>query len=168
MAENGTASIFRVTTSGQTETLVTDKVDMGSGAVTPDAKTHLVRMKPRMQIIETENPNPGSQDAPTRQDVGNAPLIVDIWGYFKEQSGDALAITTFRNWMKSPKIIKNLFQKGRFGLRNNIRPEFDCTPDNTGGYQLVVFETDERYDFLGIVPFYCQLKFYGDFDRLGT
>lgn len=165
----GTASIFRVTSSGQTETLVTDKVEFDGTHSVPDALSFMLGMRPTFASIQTDNTNPGSQDPIRAQDTGNAPLIIALSGYFDEKGGtDAIGITTFRNWMINAKVIKTLFPKGRFGLRNNIRSEFNNTPNADAGYRLIGFEIDERYEYKGLVPFVATLRYDGLFSRLGT
>jgi hypothetical protein len=168
MAINGKICIFRVTSSGQTETLVTDKIEFDDDHLVPDAKSFMLSMRPTMAAIQTDNTNPGSQNPIRAQDTGNAPLIITLSGYFDEKSGNALGIATFRNWMRTAKVIKTLFPKGRFGLRNNVRDEFDLAPSTTAGYRIISFELDERYEYLGLVPFTVQLRFDGDYSALGA
>lgn len=168
MAINGTVSIYRLTTSGlNTETLVSDKVEFDGTHLIPDAKSFILGMHAPFNAIDTDNPRPGQQDPVKAQDTGNQPLVITISGYFDEKAGDALGIASFRNWMRTAKIIKTDYPFGRHGLRNNIRPEFNLTPDATAGYKIINFETDETYAFLGFVPFQCKLRFDGDFTRLG-
>lgn len=169
MAINGTASIFRLTSSSiNTETLTSDKVEFDGDHLIPDAKSFMLGTRPVFKVIDTDNPNPGNQDPVHAQDTGNAPFIIEFSGYFDEKAGDALGITSIRNWMRTFKVIKTDYPKGRFGFRNNIRPEFNVTPDATAGYKLIGFECDERYEFLGLVPFSFLLRFDGDFSRLGV
>ena len=168
MAINGNISLFRLTDAISTsETAVTDKIEFDNDNVIPDSKSHILGMRPVFAAIETDNTNPGSQDPVKAQDTGNFPLIIELTGYFNEKAGDALGIATFRNWMRTAKVIKTLYPRGRMGLRNNIRPEFNVLPASTGGYRLVAFELDERYEFLGIVPFVCRLRFDGLFTLVG-
>lgn len=168
MAIDGNVSIFRLTSGGQTETLVSDKVEFDNDNAVPDSSAHVISAKHSMGIIDTKNPNPGSQDAPSGPDSGNRNPTVELRGYFDEKSGDTLAITSLVNWLRSAKVIKTLYPKGRFGYRNNVRDEFDVVPTTLGGYKITAFETDERYEYLGIVPFFIQLTFYGDHTLLGV
>lgn len=162
MAVNGQHSIFRVTTAGQTETtLVTDKIEFDDDNAVPDARSFIISIKPIFQAINTDNPNPGSQNMPNSQDTGNAPVIIELKGYFDENAGVAGGIKKFRTWMTGAKVIKTLYPKGRFGFRSDDRTEYNVAPSTTSGYQLVHFELEDVGEF-NLIPFVCRLKFVGD------
>lgn len=162
MTIEGTHSIFRVTTVGQTETTLTiDKIEFDDDNNTPDARSFIVSIKPIMQAINTDNPNPGSRNMPNSQDTGNAPIMLELKGYFDENAGVAGGIALFRSWMTGAKVIKTLYPKGRFGFRSDDRGEFDIAPSTTSGYQLVHFELEDVVEY-NIIPFVCRLKFVGD------
>lgn len=168
MAINGTHSIFRLTNNTlTTETQVSDKVEFDGDAAVPDGKSKIISIRPIMQMIDNDNPVPGSEDAPGSQDVGNAPAYIEIKGYFDETGGQALGPTTFRNWMRNAKKVKTHYPYGRFGFRSNDRDEFDAVCDSTGGYQLVHFEMEDVVD-VSQPKFMARLKFVGDFTLLGA
>jgi hypothetical protein len=169
MAVNGDHSIFRMTTAGDnTETLIlTDKIEFDGDHVVPDARSHITSIKPRMGAINTDNPNPGSQDSPNSQDTGNAPTLIQIDGYFYEDSGTAQGIAKFRDWMRNVKVVKTDYPKGRFGFRSDSRPEFNVTPTSTSGYQLMSFEIDDIVEW-NKQFFTVVLKHVGDASALGV
>lgn len=161
MAINGKHSIFRVSSSGQTETTVaTDKIEFDDNNIVPDARSHIISIRPIHQVVNTDNPNPGSQNLPNSQDTGNAPIIVEIKGYFDENAGVAGAILKLREWVTGKKVVKTTFPKGRFGFRSDDRTEWNAVPITTGGYHLVHFELEDVVEF-NIIPFVIRLKFVG-------
>lgn len=167
MAINGTHSIFRLTTIGiSTETATSDKVEFDDDATVPDGRSHITSIRPVFQMIDNDNPVPGSTDSPGSQDVGNAPMFLELEGYFEESGGQSFAVTSLENWMTNAKKIKTDYPFGRFGFRSDERDEFNVTPDSTGGYQLVYFEMRDIQD-IPQPKFIIRLKFSGDFTLLG-
>lgn len=169
MAVNGGASIFRLSSAGNnTETLVSDKIEFGGDAMIPDAKWFLTSVRPVYTAINTDNPNPGSTKSPNSQDTGNAPFMLELKGYFDESSSTTLGISTFIvNWIQNRKVVKTHYPKGRFGFRSDDRPEFNVTPDSTGGYQFVSFDAVDPIEEPK-TRFTILLKFVGDMARFDT
>ena len=169
MAENGTHSIFRLTSGSplHTETAVSDKIEFDDDAAVPDSKGHVVSIRSVMQMIDNDNPTPGAQDAPGSQDVGNAPDVIEIKGYFDETGGATTSIGNIRTWMRNAKKIKTLYPHGRFGFRSDSRSEFNVTPTTAGGYQLIYFDVEDVLEFAQ-PKFTIRLKFVGDKTLLGA
>ena len=169
MAENGTHSIFRLTSGSplHTETAVSDKIEFDDDAAVPDSKGHVVSIRSVLQMIDNDNPTPGAQDAPGSQDVGNAPDVIEIKGYFDETGGATTSIGNIRTWMRNAKKIKTLYPHGRFGFRSDSRSEFDVTPTTAGGYQLIYFDVEDVLEFAQ-PKFTIRLKFVGDKTLLGA
>ena len=169
MAINGEHCIFRLTTAGQTETAVSDKIEFDGDAVVPDAKSSITDIHPIYNAVKTENPNPGSQNSSSGQDTGNAPFTIKITGFIDKSSGSALGISSiFRVWMKTAKVIKTHYPKGRFGFRSNEFPEFNVVPTTAGGYKFAHIELPYKCGIKAKVPFVLTLDFYGDMDLLGA
>jgi len=162
MAVNGTVSIYRLTTSGQEETDVTDKIEFDGDSAVPDAKSFIQRFKGTMSIIGQENPNPDSNNPNFIDETGLAIVQIELWGIFKDlDSTRPAAITTARDWMKEDKR-NTVFPFGRFGIRNNQSDEYDILPSTTYGYVLEHFEIEEDYGGKkGGVTFYAKLRYQG-------
>lgn len=161
MAVAGTHSIFKLDATKTTETAATDKIEFDGTAATPDARSHLTSIRPILNAINTDNPNPGSQDFPNSQDTGNAPFILELEGYFDESGGTALGIDKFRTWLMSSRVLKSNYPKGVFGFRSDTRPEFDIVPTTLGGYQVIHFELKDTLEY-STIPFMCRLKYVGE------
>jgi len=161
MAVNGKHCIFRLTDgTNTTETSVSDKIEFDNDNAVPDARAHIISIKPTMQAINTDNPNPGSQASPNSQDTGNAPIMLELKGYFDENAGVAAGIETVKDWMNAAKVIKTLYPKGRFGFRSSDRAEWNIVPVATSGYQIVHFELEDVVEY-NIIPFIIRLKHVG-------
>lgn len=167
MAINGDHSIFRLNSGGiTTETATSDKVEFDGTAAVPDARSHITSIRIVQQMIDNDNPIPGSQDAPGSQDVGNAPDLLEIKGYFDETGGQSLAVNSFMVWMRNAKKTKTLYPHGGFGFRSNKRDEYNVTPTSAGGYQLLRFEIEDVLEF-SQPKFTILMKFVGDKTLLG-
>jgi len=168
MAINGTHAIFRLTTgSPSTETGTTDKIEFNGTPVVPDARGFLDSIRPVYQAIDTQLPNPGSQDSPTLPDTGNAPFILELKGHFDEGTGTAGGINTLSTWSQEPKVIKTLYPKGRFGFRSDERNEYDLTPVPTSGYHLTSIDILDPLESPRI-DFVIRLTHEGDLSLRGT
>lgn len=168
MAINGTISIFRLTSSGDTETSVSDKVEFNGDATTPDAKSFIQTVKPIMSIIGQENETPDSNNPSHLDETGLAFVGLEITGFFKaNESTRPFAPRVFRNWLKQGDQKNTDFANGRFGFRNNIDNEFDLVPSSDSGYLL------EHFDYLcdytnGDYPFFIKLRFQNEITDLNS
>jgi len=164
----GIHAIFRLTTGGNnTEALVSDKIEFNGDAVVPDSRAFLDSIRPVYQAVNTDTPNPGSQNSPNSQDTGNVPFILELKGHFDETGGTTLGINTLNNWSENPKVIKTLYPKGRFGFRSDERDEYNVTPVASGGYQLTFIDMIDVLEFSRI-EFTLRLKFVGDMNIRGV
>lgn len=154
MAINGTFSIFRFTSGGETETTITDKIEFNGDAATPDARSFIQNVKPILSLIGQENETPDSNNPSNLDETGLAFVGLEIRGYFKgNESTRPLAMREFRDWLKEGDQKTATYPHGRFGFRNNIDNEYDLAPSATSGYLLEYFDTDQdyttkRYEFL--------------------
>jgi len=179
MAVDGNISVYRFTTDGQTETALAtgEKVEFDTSAsngaaTTPDARSHVDRFRVTMEKIHTEQPIPGSNDPINIQDTGLGVVVITLTGFFDETTGTAAAIDDIATWMVQANQNVALF-KGRFGFRNDDRPEWNATPDGdpkstARGYNLITFEIGEiNMDFPSLIPFTLVLQYNGDITQLG-
>jgi len=178
MAVDGNISVYRSDADGDTETTlgVGKKVEFDTSATngvatTPDARSHIDRVRITMEKIHTEQPIPGSNDPINIQDTGLGVVIVTLTGYFDETTGTAAGIDDIATWMVEENQ-RAVLSKGRFGLRMDDRPEWNATADgtfpNARGYNLVTFEIGEiNMDFPSLIPFSLVLQYNGDIAQLG-
>ena len=173
MAVDGNISIYRLTnTSTTTETSVTDKVEFDTSATngastTPDAKSHVNTYNCVLTMVTQENPVPDSNNPSGLQDTGLAIVQYEITGYFDNTSGNAVGIAYFRNWQREDKTNSD-YPFGRFGIRNDVRSEFNVRPTATNGLILEHFEVNEEYEYQGRTTFTAKLRYNGDIVRLGV
>ena len=68
--------------------------------------------------------------------------------------------------MRSPKTdVTYVF--GRFGIRNDQRPEYNVVPTSARGLLLEHFETTDVYEFSGKTGFRVRLRYNGAISGLG-
>jgi hypothetical protein len=166
MAINGEISIFRLTTSGQTETAVSDKVEFNGDAVIPDALSFIQDIRPIMSLIGQENETPGSNNPSNLDETGLAFTGLEINGYFRGNTAtQPTGINSIKNWLKQGNQKSSDFPEGRFGFRNDINDDFDLVPSSTSGYLLESFELIYKYPER-IHYFVIKLRFQGDITDL--
>ena len=145
MATHGRFVIFRMSDTADTEdSITTDKVEFDGDAQVPDGRSGLVSFNPILSRTTTENPAPFEQFA-RKPDTGFAGTRYTCQVFFDESDGSsAEAIEKIAEWMRQDNAIKGKFKNGRFGVRNDYRPEFDLLPDNTKGYKFVSFDINQE------------------------
>lgn len=160
--------IFRMTNSGDRENNIsTDKVEFDGDAQVPDGKSGLVSFSPVISRNPTENPAPFQQVA-RKPDTGFSGNRYTLHVVFDESDGNSAgAIAKIRDWMSEDNFVRSTFREGRFGIRNDYRPEFNLTPNNDAGYKLLHFETSQDLLHHTIVRGVIILEFSGSADRLG-
>ena len=144
-----------------------DRVEFDGTAAEPDARSHISNYKVVMSLVTQENPNPNTNNPNSLQDTGLAIVEYELIGYFDEKSGTAGGIAQFRNWLRSAKTTTSL-PFGQFGIRNDVKPEFNLTPSSARGLILEHFECNEDYEYIGRVPFIIKLRYNGDISALGA
>lgn len=166
MAINGDFSIFRLTTSGQTETAVSDKVEFNGDAVIPDALSFIKEIVPIMSLIGQENETPDSNNPSNLDETGLAFAGLEIRGYFKgNEDTQPTGINSIKNWLKQGDQKNDDFPEGRFGFRNAINGDFDLVPSSTSGYLLEHFDMTYSYPNRNH-NFIIKLRFQGDITDL--
>ena len=160
----GTICLF---TANETSGIAGTKIEFDGDADTPDSRSHISSYKVIMSLVTQENPNPNTNNPNSLQDTGLAIVEYELTGYFDEKEGTAGGIAYFRNWLRQAKTSASL-PFGGFGIRNDVKPEFDITPTANAGFILEHFECNEDYEFLGRVPFVAKLRYNGDITVLGT
>ena len=159
----GTICIFTTNESGGAGT----RIEFDGDGDTPDARSHISNYKVIMSLVTQENPNPNTNNPNSLQDTGLAIVEYELTGYFDEKDGTASGIAYCRNWLREAKTSASL-PFGIFGIRNDVKPEFDLTPSADEGLILEHFECNEDYEFLGRVPFVIKLRYNGDITALGA
>ena len=167
MVERGKLTIFRMTDTTDTENNISaDKVEFDGDAQIPDSRSGTVSFSPVMSRTPTENPAP-FQEIARKPDTGFSGNRYTLQVFFDEEFGKSLAIAKIRDWHSEENAIKGKFKEGRFGIRNDYRPEYDLTPNNDAGYKLIHFETTQELVFHKMVRGTIVLEFSGDPSQLG-
>lgn len=167
MAIKGDVSIFRFTAANDTETSITDKIEMSGNGVIPDANTHISSITPHMGITSEENATPGSNNPNARQDTGLAVMQIMVNGYFSTKSGTALGIEKMRDWMREDKQ-NSVFEFGRFGFRNTKMTAYNVTPTAAKGLLLDDLELTQDFSKKGLVHFTLRLVYDGAITGVGA
>ena len=144
MATHGKLVIFRMSDTTDTEDNITaDKVEFDDDAVIPDGRSGVVSFNPIISRTSTENPAPFEEFA-RKPDTGFAGNRYTLNVFFDESDGNrAEAIEKIKEWITQENSEKGKFKEGRFGIRNDYRPEFNLTPDNTKGYKILTFDINQ-------------------------
>lgn len=131
----GTGAIFRLTNAGDTEVSVTsvDKIEWGTGAVTPDSRTQVQSIRYRWTRDITPHPNP-NKEMNKKQDGKLRDRQVIISGYLKD-SDSAIAAVNLSNWLSQANTTTD-FPSGRFGIRVDSLTNLDISPSAGTGYLL--------------------------------
>ena len=167
MVERGKLAIFRMTNTTDTESNISaDKVEFDEGAMIPDSRSGIVSFSPVMSRTPTENPAP-FQEIARKPDTGFGGNRYTIQVFFDEEFGNSSAIAKIRDWHSEENAIKGKFKEGRFGIRNDYRPEYNLTPNNDAGYKLIHFETSQELLHRTMVRGTIILEFSGDPLQLG-
>ncbi len=163
----GKIAIFRMTdTTDREATITADKIEM-VGGVTPDNRTEVISFTPVMTRTPAEVPAPFLDEA-RKPDTGFAGNRYTLQLFFDESLGTAASIEKLRDWFINSNSIKAKFKNGRFGIRNDYRPEFDLVPNNDAGYKLVHFEIMQDLAIPTLFRGTVILEFSGDPARLGV
>ena len=154
MAGNG--AIFRVTTTGDTESSVgsAEKIEFDGGIV-PDSSGRMVNNRFNLSRDFSEHPSPKKPINQIKDGkLGSYQII--IAGVIT-MPGTAQSSANLVNWMTND-ATNDDFLKGRFGFRNDTFPIFDLTPSLNIGYILVDVEFQEDREFQGKVEFIATLR----------
>ena len=153
----GTASIFRIDATGDTEAdavTANQIVEFNTGAVNPDSRSHLSSVKLKMIEDVAIHPNP-NRHLSRVSDSKLGTIEYTITGYF-DRPAAATGITRFFNWMIQDKTNSDL-DFGRFGIRVDNMSQVDLTPSGTIGLILVDFEVADIDEFQSHAPFTARL-----------
>lgn len=159
----GNACIFRVTTNGQTEATVTDKIEFDPGTI-PDNTAHIRESEFNLSTALGINTKP-NQNFNEVQDTGVDGLEIILTGHI-ENAANTLAPYRAKTWLLEDKT-STTFPKGRFGLRHDKVPFFNLTPTSNSatyvrGYILEDFRFIHDGEYVGKIAFIARLRFSGD------
>ena len=162
----GTICLYRLDTTGQTESNAPEKIEFDGNASAPDSRSHIENYNVTMTLVTQENPVPDTNNPSGLQDTGLAVVQYEIVGFFNSTSSTAGAIALFRDWLREEKTNTSL-PFGRFGIRNDRRAEFDVVSSATKGLILEHFEITEEYEYIGRTEFTARLRYNGAISGLG-
>ena len=140
MTTHGELAIFRMSLPTDTESSLTDKIEFDTDAIVPDSRSKTVSIGGDDNRTDTKNPAPFLNMARV-PDTGFDGNMYTLNLYFDERAGLAEGIKRIVQWQSRDNALPTIFKNGRFGIRNNYRPEHDLVPDNTAGYKLHKFNT---------------------------
>lgn len=148
MALDGTFSVFRIDTTGDTETTAQgygtpSVVEFNTGATRPDSRSHVSSVNIKMTEDISIHPNPNRHLSQIQGGKLGA-QIVTIRGYF-ETPASAQGIGKLLSWMSNDKDNASL-PFGRFGIRSSNMNQLDLTPSATSAYILVDFDLTDVED----------------------
>ncbi len=160
MATAGTASIFMITTNGDTELtaqLAGNTVEFNGGA-TPDSRGYVDSMEVHLIEDISLHPNP-NRHLTQIQDGKLGTKEVIIKGFFKTPDS-AGGITKLNNFMLADKTNASL-PYGRFGIRYDNMSMFNLTPSASVGYILYDFVVKNVEEYQDKAIFTARLYLNG-------
>lgn len=138
MAVSGTASIYRIDTSGQTEINAegfspSQTIEFNTGATTPDALSFLESYFVHWVEDVSQHKNP-KKALDKLQDglLGTRELVLSGWF---ENPDTSAGLVKLADWMGDPKTNASL-PFGRFGVRVDDISNLDIVPSATVGWLL--------------------------------
>lgn len=160
MAVAGTASIFRIDTTGETEITaeVANQTVEFNGGGNPDSRSYIDSLEVSLIEDVSLHPNP-NRHLTQIQDGKLGTKEVIVKGFFKTPDS-AGGILKFNNWMIQDKTNASL-PYGRFGLRYDNMSQFDLTPSSTVGYILYDFKVKNVEEFQNKAVFEARLYLNG-------
>ena len=160
MAVAGTASIYRIDTTGDTETTAeaaSETVEF-NGGTTPDALGSTDSLEIHMIEDVSLHPNPNRHLSQIQDGkLGTKELILK--GFFKTPDS-AGGIAKINNWMIADKTNASL-PFGRFGIRYDNMSQFDLTPSATVAYILYDFVVKDVEEFQDKAEFTIRMYLNG-------
>ena len=171
MTRNGGACIFRMTGATDTEANLSDKIDFTVGGKTgkvPNEHNYYIGVYPTLETNIRPIGTPGT-DA-VAQDSGLRGIPIAIRGFLDERS-NYVAEARLAQWMLQQKTysgVGDILRKGRFGFRDDTKQIYNVLPDQTAGYILLNYTTNQDPDFDGKVSVDINLLYNGDPAKLGA
>ena len=159
MAINGNSSIFRFTSPGNTESNIVDKIEFNGGVV-PDSMSYINGSSFTMRRALGKQARIKTTRAHKIKDTGFEGIKPLITGFIKSPANQ-LAEFKAKTWMIEDQDSTD-FPFGRFGLRLNDNPAFNCTPTSTKGYYLEEITFRRPGQFKGKLEFTAALRWDGD------
>ena len=146
MVAAGTAAVFRIDTTGDTEATAktANQIIEFNGGNNPDALASTDSLN--VHLIEDVSLHPNPNRHLTQIQDGKLGLKeITLRGHFKTPSS-AGGIAKFNNWMIQDKTNASL-PFGRFGLRYDNMSQFDLTSSATIALMLYDFEVEDVVEY---------------------
>ena len=166
----GNFALFRCTNADDIESTDADeRIEFDGNAATPNDQCKIISFYPSMKRRQTDNPAPFMElnRKPDTGFVGNTYIINVIFKEFGADKNEAIA--RLRNWAREDNFVRGDYRNGRFGLRNDYRPEFNLTtPNDMAGYKIQSVDIEQDLQHKNIVKCQIIMEFSGDPSKLGT
>lgn len=154
-------AIYRMTANGDTENRLVDDESIGMDYGMKDTSSlGIVSFPWDIPSRHTDVPAPANK-ALTNPDTGLAPLTLKIGIVINEKSVGNRQVGLLSLWALQDKEVRNVFSKGRFGIRNNKKPWMNFQPTNTAGWKLVDVNFDDDLIYGGKIDALLTLEFGG-------
>ena len=153
----GTASIFRITTVGDTEATARTAnqiVEFGTGATNPDALSQTLSISIRYLRDVSVHPNP-NRELSQLQDGKLGTIEVIITG-FVNSPDTAGMFARVDAWMTNAQTNSSL-KFGRFGIRWDNMTVLNLTPSGTIGYLITEFFMEDIEEYQNKATFTLKL-----------
>jgi len=137
-------AIFRLTAAIDTEANIGNNEAVGMNIGLDDnnnEKIGLLSYRPVFDSRRTDVPAP-DQESTSVPDTGLIPTGYELDIVVNEKVDDNVDLAKIAKFSLQPKTIRDIFSKGRFGIRYDAKSWLNVTPTNVLGLKLV------HYDFL--------------------
>jgi len=132
-------AIFRLTAGTDTEANIGNNEAVGMNIGLDDntnQKIGLLSYRPVFDSRRTDVPNP-DQESTSVPDTGLIPTGFELDIMVNEKVDDNNDLAKLAKFSLQPKTIRDVFSKGRFGIRYNAKAYLNVTPTNVLGLKLV-------------------------------
>ena len=131
------------------------------------SRVGLMSNKGNVSRYRTDNTAPYAE-ATEKPDAGLSKVHGEYYLTFKEFTLDSSGnversseLAKLLDWSLARNTVNNVFGVGRFGVKNDWRPEMDFLPTLTAGYKISFFEYYQNLAHADVIPGILHLDYSG-------
>lgn len=145
-----TAAIYRLTSSGQTESSIVNGESLGLDyGINENSDGGIVSFR---GPLDNRKPDIGSPDQQVQRkpDTGVFNFQVEIDIQINEKISDSeIEAKLIKFGLDGGQTVRGVFSKGRIGLRNDKNTLYNVVPNNTEGYKLISIRPSDNITYGG-------------------
>lgn len=161
-------SIYRCTGVGETEATLNDDEAVGMNyGLTDNDDIGVIIFNWDLPDRRADVAAP-DQRTLSKPDTGMASIQLKIGIKVNETVADNKKVGILTKWGIEKKAVRNIYSRGRFGIRNDKKPWMNFQPTDTAGWKIVDVNVDDVIEFGGLIDMMVTLEFAGATSELVT